>query len=94
MDFDRYLQQSGGSPVDVASKVATEGGLTAGSYILVLLAIFFTPPLVIALSRRYHWNEKIHLEGWIRKVAAMEKVKNLMLQNRELSKRPLNQQVK
>lgn len=89
-EFSRLL----GSDSVLNPIIEIEGeSISVSIYILVLAIIFFVPPFFIVLARHYKWSEKIRIEALLRKLARFEKMKVLMLQNKDLSRRPLNQQL-
>lgn len=66
--------------------------ITLGGYLAILLILFFATPVAILIVRRFGLAQSFDLQSLLRKVP-FERLKALVLQNRELSKRPLSMQL-
>ena len=82
-----------GSPNDAASSVTSSSGLNTAGYLFLLIFLFLLPPLAILLDRRFQLSKRVRLAWLLKRVAALDTFKALMLSNRELSRRPLNMQL-
>jgi hypothetical protein len=71
---------------------STVYSFSLAGYVATLVVLFAVTPIVILLVRRYRLADKFSLERFVTKVP-FERLKLLVLQNRELSRRPFSQQV-
>ncbi len=71
----------------------SSGGITLSSYISALCFVFFIPIVIVLLARRFGWSKLINLRALLLRSPLKGRMKALMLQNNELSKRPMNQQL-
>jgi voltage-gated potassium channel Kch len=68
-------------------------GLNTAGYLSILLFLFCVVPVGVLVARRFHLSKRFRLDWLVKRVAALDTFKGLMLSNRELSRRPLNMQL-
>jgi voltage-gated potassium channel len=66
--------------------------INVGTYLTILTLIFLAVPVVVIVFRRYKLQDRFATTQFVSRVP-FEKLKSLILQNRELSKRPFAQQL-
>ena len=79
-------------PTTLALNIEPES-VDLATYLSVLAVLFMVTPLTILLIRYYKLSPYISLEVLARRVVPFEKLKTLIIQNAQLSKRPLSQQL-
>ncbi len=73
--------------------MTSSNGMDVYGYLALLMALYLIVPAGIVLSRRRHWDDSEALVYFLKRVAALDAFKGLMLTNHELTRRPLNQQL-
>ncbi len=77
----------------IAAARMSSAGISLTSYVVALCVVFVVPIVVILLGRRFGWAKLINLRALLLRSPLKGRMKALMLQNNELSKRPMNQQL-
>ena len=73
--------------------VTSSNGIDVWGYLALLIGLYLIVPMGIIWSRTHDWDDSEAVVYFLKRVAALDAFKGLMLTNRELTRRPLNQQL-
>ena len=73
--------------------VTSSSGIDVWGYLFILLGLYAIVPLCVLWARTQDWNDSEAVIYFLKRVAALDAFKGLMLTNKELTRRPLNQQL-